>query len=118
MTDLRARSVGTRQGTAQQHVVWLAAGAFLGFVVPFLFTDVLQLPRDLYYGIYIAAVLAFFVLWARATGRRLDVMVRRHWRLAVGLGLVFAVILSVVILRTEPATPGPEGMPLAVAVLW
>jgi len=31
-----------------------------------------------YYGVYIAAVLAFFVLWVRATGQRLAVMVRRR----------------------------------------
>ena len=57
----------------------------------------LQLPRDVYYGVYIAAVLAFFVLWVRATGQRLAVMVRRRWRLTVVLGLVsrsFSVLSS------------------------
>jgi hypothetical protein len=33
-------------------------------------------PRDLHYGIHIMAVLALFVLWARTTEQRLDVMVR------------------------------------------
>jgi hypothetical protein len=90
----------------------------VGFAVPFLFADTLRLPRDLYYAVYIAAVLAFFVLWARMTGQRLGSMVRRRWRSAVVLGLVFAAVLSFVIMRTEPATPGPEGLALAVAVLW
>ena len=87
-------------------------------LVPFLFADVLQLPRDLYYGIYIAAVFVFFALWARATGQRLDVMVRRRWRLAVVLGVVFALLLSFVVVRTEPAGPAPEGLALVWAVLW
>ena len=106
-------------GPARQHLAWLGAGLVVGFVVPFLFADVLRLPRDLYYGIYIVAVLAFFVLWARTTGQRLDVMLRRRWRLAVVLGVVFA--------RrprprpssaASPPAPGPEGLALVWAVLW
>jgi hypothetical protein len=96
----------------------LGAGFVVGFGVPFLFADVLRLPRDLYYGIYIAAVLVFFVAWARATGQQLGAMLRRRWRLAVVLGVVFALILSFVVVRTEPVTPGPEGPALAWAVLW
>jgi hypothetical protein len=102
----------------RQQLAWLAAGLLVGFTVPFVFADVLQLPRDLYYAVYIAAVLVFFVLWARATGQRLDVMLRRRWRSAVVLGLLFGGVLSVVVLRTEPATSGPEGLALAGAVLW
>ena len=73
----------------------------------------LQLPRDVYYGVYIAAVLVFFVLWARATGQRLAVMVRRRWRLAAVLGLVFALLLGLVVVGTEPSTTGPQGLALA-----
>ena len=104
----RRPSAAIRTGPARQHLTWLGAGLVVGFVVPFLFADVVQLPRDLYYGIYIVAVLVFFVLWARATGQRLDLMVRRRWRLAVVLGVVVAAALGVVVLRTEPATPGPR----------
>jgi len=118
MTAVRARDELTGRGAARRHLGWLAAGLVLGFVVPFLFADVLQLPRDLYYGIYVAAVLVFFVLWARATGQRLNVMVRRRWRFAVFLGVVFALVLSIAVVRSGPATPGPEGLALAGAVLW
>jgi hypothetical protein len=118
MTDLQALRGRARSGSARQHLTWLAAGFVVGFVIPFLFADVLQLPRDLYYGVYITSVLAFFVLWARTTGQRLDVMVRRRWRLAVVLGVVVALILSIAVVLSEPATPGPEGMALIGAVLW
>lgn len=118
MTDLLARREATRAGGAGRHLAWLGAGLVVGFVVPFLFTDVWELPRDLYYGVYVAVVLVFVVLWARATGQRLEVMVRRRWRLAIVLGLVFAGLLVLVVVRTEPATPGPEGLALAWAVLW
>ena len=94
-------------------------GSVVGFVVPFLFADVLQLPRDLYYGVYIAAVLVFFVLWARTTGQRLDVMVRRRWRLAVVLGLVIAARPRFRRRAHRARQPAAlEGLALAWAVLW
>jgi len=118
MTDLRAPSGRTRSRSARRHLAWLGAGLVVGFVVPFLFADVLQLPRDLYYGVYIASVLALFVLWARTTGQRLDVMLRRRRRLAVVLGLVFAVVLATAVVLSEPAGPRPDGLALVWAVLW
>jgi hypothetical protein len=117
MTDLRPNA-GTRDGAVRRNLAWLAAGFVVAFAVPFVFADLLHVPRDLYYGIYAAAVLALFVLWARATGQRLDVMIRRRWRLAIVLGVVFALVLTVIVVRTEPVTAGPEGVPLGWAVLW
>jgi len=107
-----------RSHSARRHLAWLGAGLVVGFVVPFLFADVLHLPRDLYYGIYIVAVFALFVLWARTTGQRLDVMLRRRRRFAVVLGVVFAVVLAAAVVLSEPAGPRPEGLALVWAVLW
>lgn len=118
MADLLVRHGRARPSTPQRHFSWLGAGLLVGFAVPFLFADLLQLPRDLYYGVYIAVVLVFFVLWARTTGQRLDVMMRRRWRLAVVLGVVFALLLGIAVVRSEPASPGPEGLELVWAVLW
>ena len=118
MTAMSTQSSPTRPGAARQQWAWLAAGFVLGFAVPFLFADVLQLPRDLFYGIYAASVLLFFASWARATGLRLDVMLRRRWRLAVALGVVCALVLVVVVVRTEAPTARPGGLALVWAVLW
>ncbi|MFR9806890.1 hypothetical protein ACL02T_32040 [Pseudonocardia sp. RS010] len=118
MTGSRVRSERTRSGAARRHRAWLGAGFGVGFAVPCLFADVLHLPRDLYYGVYLATALGFFVLWARRTGQRLDVMVRRRRRSAVVLGVLVAAVLAAVVVGTEPATPRPEGLALAWAVLW
>jgi hypothetical protein len=45
--------------------MWLGAGLLVGFAVPFAFTDLLTLPRDLYYAIYAAVAIGFFVLWSK-----------------------------------------------------
>jgi hypothetical protein len=102
---------------ARQNLAWLVGGFAFSFLVPFVFADTLDLPRDLFYGIYTASVLAFFALWARATGQALRPMVRRRWVLAVGLGLTAAAVLVLVVLQKD-ATARPDGIELVGALLW
>jgi len=102
---------------ARLHLVWLAAGFVGGFAIPFLFADTLDLPRDLYYGIYIAFVAAFFTLWAKTTGQSVAAMVRRRWLLCLGLTVVASALLVPVVLGKD-ATTHPDGLELVGAVLW
>ena len=114
----RVESSVARLSLRAQHVMWLAAGLGFGFLVSFVFADVLELPRDLFYGIYAVSVLTFFVAWAKSTGQSFGGMLRRRWVLALALGLVFAGVMAFIVLRTEDATARPEGIELAAAVLW
>jgi hypothetical protein len=100
------------------HWLWLGFGFVVAFAVPFVLADQLDLNRDLFYGLYAAAVLALLGGWARATGYDLVAAVRRRWPWAVGLGVAFAAVLSVMVVRTEDATPRPDGLELIGAVLW
>jgi hypothetical protein len=104
--------------TARKQLAWLGAGLLVGFAVPFVFADTLDLPRDLYYGVYVVSVALFLVLWARATGQRLGTMARRHWLASSILGLSAAGVLTLVVLRSADATARPEGIDLVAAVLW
>jgi hypothetical protein len=101
-----------------QHVHWLVAGLVGAFLVPFVFADVLGLPRDLYYAIYISAVGGFFWYWARRTHQSILDMVRRRWILALGLGVAVAGMLAFMVLRVEDSTARPGGFDLAAAVAW
>jgi hypothetical protein len=101
-------TVGHLSGAFRQQLRWLAAGLALGFLVPFVFADLLEVSRDLYYAIYAVAVCAFFAAWLRATDERLGDMVRRHWIAAVVLGVVCAGVMAVIAVRTEDATPTPR----------
>ncbi len=100
------------------HWAWLAAGFLVAFAVPFVLADVLEIDRDLYYGLYALAVGALFVVWSRSTGYDLRAAVRRRWILAVVLGLAVAAVLAVMVVRTEDATARPDGLELAGALLW
>ena len=107
-----------RRSTLWRHGRWFASGLLLAFLLPFCLTDLIEVPRDLYYGVYAAAVGVFFVLWARSTGQSLSAMLRRHLLLATSLGLAVGALLSVMVVQSEPATPHPSGLALAAAVLW
>ncbi len=100
------------------HWAWLAAGLALAFAVPFLFADVLEINRDLFYGIYALSVLGLFWAWSRWTEYDLAEAIKRRWIAAVLLGLAVAGILTVMVLRTEDATSRPDGIDLAAALAW
>jgi hypothetical protein len=101
-----------------RHGCWYLSGLALAFAMSFCLTDLLHLPRDLYYGLYAVAVAAFFIAWARNTGQSLSRMLRRRLALASVLGLLVGGVLVVLVIRTEPATAGPHGAELAAALLW
>lgn len=102
----------------QPQVAWLIGGAAVAFAVPFVFADVLEVQRDAYYAIYIAAVVALFNRWAEAAGGGLVAAVRRNWRWGIGLGLAFAGVTTLLVLKTEAGTPHPHGLRFIGAILW
>src|SRR5688572_22436280 len=99
-------------------VRWFGGGLVLAFAVPFVFADVLDLPRDIYYGIYTISVVGFFILWAHATHQSLRAMFRRRWRISLALGALFAGLLALLVLQTEETTSRPDGLELVGAVVW
>lgn len=104
--------------TTSSNWTWLAIGFVVAFATPFLFTDVLDLNRDVFIGLYAVVVVGLFTGWARATGYDLVAAVRRRWLLAAGLGGAFAALLAVMVVRTDDATSRPDGFTLVGAVIW
>ena len=109
---------GRLSGALGEQLRWIAGGLAIGFLVPFLFADLLEVPRDLYYAIYAIAVVGFLAAWLRATDQRLGEMLRRHWVAAVALGVLVAGVMAVIVVQTEDATPRPGGLELVGAVAW
>jgi hypothetical protein len=97
---------------------WLAFGVVVAFGIPFVFADLLDVSRDLYYGVYMASVAAFVATWARRSELDVRALVRRRWRWAVVLGALCAAVLSFMVVRTETATRHPHGLELAAALVW
>jgi hypothetical protein len=105
-----------RQGVHRQ-LEWLAAGLVLAFALPYLLTDLTTINRDLYYGIYAAAVFGLFALWVRDTVDRPRALLTRNWKLGALLGIVFA-CATVAIVLSDKATTHPHGVRFLAAILW
>jgi hypothetical protein len=91
------------------------AGSFL---VPFIVADEVGLQRDLYYAVYVASVVGLFGAWVRDTRQSLREMFARRWRLAVGLGVVFAAISMVIAVRADGGGTHPGGIEFVAALGW
>ena len=104
--------------SARRHFAWLVGGMAGSFLVPFVLADQLGLQRDLYYAVYVAAVVGLFVAWARDTRQPLREMCARRWRLAVGLGVLFAAISVLIATQAETGSPHPGGIEFIAALGW
>jgi len=113
----RAPARGTAAALRPNHWAWLGAGLALAFLVPFVFADLLGVPRDGYYAIYVVAVLGFGALWLRQTGQDARALLLRNWRWGLALGLLAAVATAGLVLAQD-ATGRPGALTLAGAVLW
>ena len=100
------------------HWAWLGGGFVVAFAVPFLLADVLEINRDLFYGLYALAVVGLFAVWSRSTGYDLVAAAKRRWLAAVVLGLAAAGVMALMVVRTEDATARPDGVELVGAVAW
>jgi D-alanyl-D-alanine carboxypeptidase len=99
------------------HWYWLGSGLALFFVIPFVLTDLAPVGRDLYYGVYIAAVAAFCGSWLRFAVDEPRATLTRNWRLGVVLGAVFGGVMAAIVLK-EPSSGHPGGTAFVAAVLW
>jgi pimeloyl-ACP methyl ester carboxylesterase len=115
-TGARRVSVGTH-GAWLRQLLWLCAACGMGFLLPFLLTDVVDVPRDAYYAIYIAAVLAFLFVWTRASALSVRSMLTRNPKWTLVLGLAGAAVLARIAF-TFDATTHPHGLTFAGAILW
>src|SRR3954447_25814395 len=85
------------------HWTWLGIGLALAFFVPFVLADVLELQRDVYYAVYVAAVAALVGGWVHFTGFDLGTAVRRRLSLTIGLSVATTIVLVLVVMG-EAAT--------------
>lgn len=96
---------------------WFAAAAVGAFLVPFLFSSLLDLGHDLYLAVYFTFVITLITLYARRTNLDVADAVRRNWR----WGLVAGVLVGVPVVTnvfTETETARPDGFYFAFELLW
>lgn len=97
--------------------LWLGGGALFAFLVPFVFADVIGVPRDLYYAIYSLSVFALFVAWIRASHLNVHEFFVRNWKWAVTLGLIAGGVLVAIVLK-DTGTSHPGGATFGAEIVW
>jgi hypothetical protein len=111
----RSRPVTPSAWTAQLR--WFAGAAVAAFLVPFVFSSLLDLDHDLYLAIYFSFVISLMTLYVRRTNVDVSELIRRNWR----WGLLAGIVVGVPIVRnvfTEAETARPDGLYFAFELLW
>ena len=108
----------TGESTPSRHFAWLGGGMLVAFLIPYVLADRIGLQRDLYYGVYVAAVAGLFLGWSRDTGQSLREMCVRRWRLALVLGLAAAGAMAFLATRQDVSGPHPVGLNFLGSVAW
>jgi len=86
--------------------LWIVMGLVVAFGIPFVFADLAEVQRDVYYGIYAGFVAAFLALWVRLTRQNARAMSTRHLRALVVLTVVCGGLLVLIVVR-DPAAGRP-----------
>jgi hypothetical protein len=108
--------VARRHGLSEW--TWLTIGLGVGFLVPFVFADLLDVQRDVYYAIYGIATISLLAAWVRAGEQPPRSFLLRRWRWGVALGLVSATVLAVTVTLAEDPNSRPDALRLTGAILW
>jgi hypothetical protein len=99
------------------HLKWMVSGALVGFGSSFIFGDLLTLPVDLYYLIYIGIIIIFFSAYIRKTNLNIKEWVSRRLGWSVLLGLIFGALMMQNVL-SRPETDKFTGAYLAWLIFW
>jgi hypothetical protein len=116
-TRVRPRRRTAKTSSWARQLRWFAVGAVAAFLVPFVFSSVLELQHDLYLGIYFAFVIGFVGAYVRSNEIDVRVIVKRNWRWGVLLGVIVGVAL-VRNVFSETETARPDGFYFAFEVVW
>ncbi|MGE3073215.1 MAG: hypothetical protein AB7N24_03915 [Dehalococcoidia bacterium] len=97
---------------------WFAAIGAVAFVVPFVFSSILEFQHDAYYLTYFAVVLA--VLGAYVVANEIDLVefIQRGWKLSLVVGAAATAFVVWSVLARLDSTPHPHGIYFAFEIAW
>jgi hypothetical protein len=99
-------------------IAWYLAGMSGAFLVPFLFSSVLNLTHDVYYLVYFVASAGFLFAYTLATKTDVAAMFTRHWRWSLAIGVAAAIFVVMAVLKREDSTPHPHGLYFGFSIFW
>ncbi len=100
-----------------RHLYWIIPGMVVSYLASFVFSDLLNLPADLYYLIYFIMTLSFLIYYMQKTGLDPRKWITRRLAWGIVLGIIFAFIMIQNVL-SRPETPKLEGSALFWSLFW
>jgi hypothetical protein len=97
---------------------WFAGICVLAFLVPFVFSSLLELHHDVYYLVYFVAALGALAAFVQATGVDVVGLFRQNWRLSLVVGAFSTAFVVWNVLGRTDSTPHPDGPYFAFEVAW
>jgi hypothetical protein len=100
-----------------RHLRWFAGGVAAAFLVPFVFSSLLDLHHDIYLAVYFGFVTALMALYTHRTQIDVGATVARNWRWGVVAGVLVGIpVVGNVFSETETARP--DGLYFAFELVW
>ena len=99
------------------HLLWILAAGVLGFAISSIFSSWLRLPRSIFLIPYVILAGLFVYAYGQWSGVSVSELIRHNWI----WGFVGAVLVGLFLIRnviSQPASPHPTGLPLALDLLW
>lgn len=100
------------------HAGWFVGVSILAFLVPLLFSSILDLHHDLYLLIYFGLVLTALVGYLAASDVPATSFLRERWQLSLALGVLAGAFVVWSVLGRIDSTPHPEGAYFAFEIAW
>jgi hypothetical protein len=100
------------------HVTWFVGGLVFTFLIPFLFSSVLNLQHDLYLLVYFVAVALFLAAYVVATDTDVVDMWKHGWKLSLVIGVFATAFVVMSVLNREATTPHPSGLYFGFEMVW
>jgi hypothetical protein len=117
-TGLSSGMWGIKQHPATIQFAWFGAISAVSFLLPQVFSSMLDLHHDLYYLTYFATILGALFAYVRACHIDLTEQLLARWRLSLALGAAAAAFVVWSVLGRIDSTPHPTGLYFVFEVVW
>ena len=109
---------GIKPAAGTIHLVWFAAICGVSFLIPQVFSSILDLQHDIYYLVYFTAVLGSLAAYVTACHINLADQLRLRWRLSLALGALAGAFVVWSVLGRIDSTPHPAGAYFVFEIVW
>ncbi len=97
---------------------WFAGASAIAFLIPYVFSSLLDLQHDAYYAVYFASAAAVLFAYVRLTSFDVRRFFTQNWQLGLGVGALSTAFVVFNVLARNDSTPHPSGLYFVFEIGW